>query len=66
MIEIENYIMKKMERAQKKWRRAYEKYKKGNMRTAAILYAEAMRLYYSCAIDLIDGTGFKEVKGGTK
>ena len=62
--EVENYIKRKMKLALAEWKRAGELYEKGEMKGAAICYAEAMRLYYLCASDLIDGTGFKEKKGG--
>jgi hypothetical protein len=62
-IEVEEYIKKKMESAMKWWKRAYKANEQGNMLSEANCYAEAMQLYYECASDLIDGTGFKEVKG---
>lgn len=63
-IEVENFITKKMDRASTWWKRAQEAFKNGNMKAAASFYYDAMRLYYECATDLIDGTGFKE--GNTK
>jgi hypothetical protein len=62
--EVENYIKAKMKRALAHWERARENYEKGNMKDAANWYAVAMQLYYECASDLIDGTGFKDNKGG--
>lgn len=60
--EAENYIKSKMKRALVRWNHALEMYEIGQMQSAANLFADAMRLYYNCASDLIDGTGFKEVK----
>jgi hypothetical protein len=65
-IEVENYIKEKMKRAMKWWKRAHKANEQGNMLSAANCYAEAMLLYYECVLDLIDGTGFKEVKGEKK
>lgn len=58
--EVENYITKKMKRGREYWMRAHKNFEKGKMRTAAINYANAMQMFYECATDLIDGTGFKE------
>jgi hypothetical protein len=66
MMEVEEYIKKKMERALTWWKCANENCVKGNMQAAAMFYNKAMQLYYECASDLIDGTGFKEVKGEKK
>lgn len=63
---VENYIDAKMKRALVRWERAQEAYQEGNMQAAANLYADAMSLYYACATDLIDVTGFSEVKRGAK
>lgn len=65
-IEVENFIKAKMERALVRWKHAQKKYEEGNMRDAANLYADAMRLYYECAADLIGGTGFIDEKGEAK
>ena len=65
-IEVENYIKAKMKRALARWNQAQRKYNEGDMLGAANLYADAMRLYYECASDLIDGTGFVEAEGETK
>lgn len=62
--EVESYIKSKMRRALARWKVARENYEKGNMKTAAEWYFVAMQLYYECTTDLIDGTGFKEKKGG--
>lgn len=59
---VENYISAKMNRARLLWKKALGKYEEGEMKSAANRYAEAMRLFYECATDLIDGTGFKEIK----
>lgn len=64
--EVEDYIKKRMERALARWKQAKEAYEAGQMQAAANLFADAMTVYYICASDLIDGTGFKEAKGGTK
>lgn len=66
MMEVEEYIKKKMERASARWEKAHKEFEREKMRAAAAWYAEAMQLYYECASDLIDGTGYKEVKGRTK
>jgi len=65
-IEVENYIKAKMKRALVRGKQAQEAYQEEEMRAAANLYADAMNLYYQCASDLIDGTGFKEAEGETK
>jgi hypothetical protein len=65
-IEVEVYIKKKMKSALEWWKLAQKAYEKGDMQSAANCYAGAMQKYYECALDLIDGTGFKEVKGGAK
>ena len=64
--EVENFIKAKMGRALERWNRAQEMYEVGQMQSAAKLYAEAMRLYYECASDLIDGIGLKEAEGAAK
>lgn len=64
--EVENYIKAKMNRGILKWNRAKEKYEVGEMQTAASIYADAVVLFYSCAKDLIDGTGFVEQESGVK
>ena len=64
-IQIENFIKAKMKRALVRWNRAQEMYAVGQMQSAANLYAHAMRLYYECASDLINGTGFTEARGAT-
>ena len=63
--QVENFIKAKMKRALIRWNRAQEMYEVGQMQSAANLYAYAMRLYYECATDLINGTGFIEAKGET-
>ena len=65
-IEVENFIKAKMKRALVRWKQAHEAYQEEKMREAANLYADAMSLYYQCASDLIDGTGFKEAEGEKK
>ena len=47
-----------MEQALVRWNKAQEMYEVGQMQSAANMYASAMRLYYECATDLIDGEGF--------
>ena len=59
---LENYIYAKMNHARRLWKKARDAYKEGQLKSAANQYAEAMRLFYECASDLIDGTGFQEPK----
>jgi hypothetical protein len=56
--EVEKYIKINMDRALLRWNQAQEQYEIGETKSAADLYADAMQLYYKCAQDLIDGTGF--------
>ena len=56
--ETKNFIKAKMEQALVRWNKAQEMYEVGQMQSAANMYASAMRLYYECATDLIDGEGF--------
>lgn len=66
--EVENYIKSKMKSALVRWKSAQKAYEQNDMLSAANCYAEAMQLYYACASDLIDGTGYryKETKGEVK
>ena len=57
-MQLENFIKAKMKQALVRWNRAQEMYEVGQMQSAANMYASAMRLYYECATDLIDGEGF--------
>jgi hypothetical protein len=65
-MEVESYIKAKMKRALVRWNQAQEMYEVGKMQAAAHFYYDAMQLYYECASDLIDGTGFKETEGEVK
>lgn len=65
-IEVEKYIKKKIERANKKWARANKNYEENKMRVSANLYYDAMLLFYECVSDLIDGTGFVEEESEVK
>lgn len=64
--EVEKYIKINMDRALLRWNQAQEKYEIGEMKIAAFLFSDAMQLYYKCAQDLIDGTGFIDEKGDEK
>lgn len=63
-MQLENFIKAKMKRALVQWNRARELFEVGQLQVAANLYADAARLYYECATDLIDGTGFIVAEGG--
>lgn len=65
-MQVENYIKAKMKRALVRWSYAQQMFDVGQMKAAANNFAKAMSLFYECASDLIDGTGFRETKGEAK